>query len=52
MQNSSQEYCDKEAVYVPPSFKRHTASHLVVIPSDSGEPKLVAKTFCKKEDFK
>ena len=47
-----QEYCDKEAVYVPPGFKRHTASHLALIRSDCGEPKLVAKTFFKKEDLK
>jgi len=47
-----QEYCDKEGVYVPPGFKRQAASHLAVIRSDSGEAKLVAKTFFKKEDLK
>lgn len=47
-----QEYCEHEGVYIPPGFKRHSASHLAVIRYDSGEPKLVAKTFFKKEDLK
>ena len=46
-----QEYCDKEGIYVPPGFKRQTASHLVVVRYDSGEVRLVAKTFFKKEDL-
>jgi hypothetical protein len=46
-----QEYCDKEGIYVPPGFKRQTASHLAVVRYDSGETKLVAKTFFKKEDL-
>ncbi|WP_163937604.1 hypothetical protein [Paraferrimonas sp. SM1919] len=46
-----QEYCEHGGVYVPPGFKRHSASHLAVIRHDSGEQKLVAKTFFKKEDL-
>ncbi|MDT3271875.1 hypothetical protein Q4Q54_00040 [Shewanella sp. SP2S2-4] len=47
-----QEYCDKEGINVPPGFKRQSASHLAVVRYDSGEAKLVAKTFFKKEDLK
>jgi hypothetical protein len=47
-----QEYCDNEGIYVPPGFKRHSASHLAVVRYDSDAPKLVAKTFFKKEDLK
>ncbi len=47
-----QEYCEKEGIFVPLGFRRHTASHIAVIRHDSGQPKLVAKTFFKKEDLK
>jgi hypothetical protein len=47
-----QEYCEREGIYIPPGFKRQSASHLAVIRFDSSEPKLVAKTFFKKEDLK
>lgn len=46
-----QKYCEQGSIYIPPGFKRHSASHLAVIRHDSGEPKLVAKTFFKKEDL-
>ncbi len=46
------EYCDKEGIYIPPGFKRHTASHLAIFRFDGAEPKLVAKTFFTKEDLK
>lgn len=46
-----QEYCDKEGIYVPPGFKRRSASHLAVVRYDAGEVKLVAKTFFTKEDL-
>ena len=45
------EYCESEGIYVPPSFKRRTASHFAVVRYDSGEAKHVAKTFFKKEDL-
>jgi len=45
-------YCEQQGVYVPPGFKRHSASHLAVIRYDSSESRLVAKTFFKKEDLK
>ncbi|WMS87392.1 hypothetical protein [Pleionea litopenaei] len=46
-----QEYCEAEAIYVPPGFKRRPASHLAVVRTDDDHPKLVAKTFFKKEDL-
>ena len=45
------EYCEKEDVLVPPGFLRHSASHLAVIRLDGEKPKLVAKTFFKREDL-
>ncbi len=45
------EYCSKEGIYVPPGFKRHTASHFAVFRFDGEKPKLVAKTFFTKEDL-
>lgn len=47
-----QEYCEREGIYIPPGFWRHTASHLAVIRYDGSEPKLVAKIFFKMEDLK
>lgn len=44
-----QDYCREEGINVPVGFKRHTASHLALIRFDGEEPKLVAKTFFKKE---
>ena len=46
------EHCNKENVDIPPGFKRYPASHLAVIRLDGEQPKLVAKTFFKKEDLK
>lgn len=46
-----QEYCEREGIYIPPGFKRHSASHLAVVRSDGDQPKLVAKTFFTKEDL-
>ncbi len=46
-----QEYCEREGIDVPAGFKRHSACHLAVIRYHDGKPKLVAKTFFKKEDL-
>ena len=46
-----QEYCERESIEIPPGFGRRSASHLAVIRYDGVGPKLVAKTFFKKEDL-
>ena len=45
------DYCESEGIYVPPGFKRHPASHFAVVRTDGEQPKLVARTFFKKEDL-
>src|SRR5688572_23886388 len=45
------EFCQKEGIDIPIGFGRNTASHLVVIRYDAEKPRLVAKTFFKKEDL-
>ena len=45
------DFCENEGIHIPVGFKRHPASHLAVIRTDNKEPKLVAKTFFKKEDL-
>ncbi|RYV02055.1 hypothetical protein SOPP22_10790 [Shewanella sp. OPT22] len=46
------DFCEKNEIYVPVGFKRHSASHLAVIKFDGENRKLVAKTFFKSEDLK
>ena len=45
------EFCQKEGIDIPIGFGRKSASHLAVVRYDSEKPKLVAKTFFKKEDL-
>jgi hypothetical protein len=45
------EFCQKEGIDIPIGFGRNSASHLVVIRYDLERPKLIAKTFFKKEDL-
>ena len=43
-------YCKANGVVIPGAFARLTPSRYAVIRGDSGEPKLVAKTWFKQED--
>jgi len=44
-------YCKARGISIPSGFYRHSPSHFIVVRSDSAIPKLVAKTFFKKEDL-
>jgi hypothetical protein len=44
-------YCKANGVVIPGGFARTSPSRYAVIRRDSGEPKLVAKTWFKQEDL-
>ena len=45
------EYCKKHGFSVPAGFYRRAASPLAVVRMDSSPPKLVARTWFKREDL-
>ncbi|HEY1121054.1 MAG TPA: hypothetical protein VGE67_05620, partial [Haloferula sp.] len=50
IKKSIEAYCKANGISIPSGFGRLTPSRYAVIRSDSGEPKLVAKTWFKQED--
>lgn len=43
-------YCDAAEILIPSSFYRHPASRYAVVDYDSTPPKLITKTWQKKDD--
>ncbi|MEM9480005.1 MAG: hypothetical protein AAGA58_10165 [Verrucomicrobiota bacterium] len=43
-------YCDRNGIFVPVGFDRHSASRYAIIRNDVEPPKLIAKTWSNQED--